>query len=419
MGNHAFTLSKFVLPDNSFLLRPDFNEVGRTLTFAKTFYLIGRPLKAMRVQVKNTGILFRNAKTHLRSLHAYFPSLALLADGTLLAAFDLGSAFESIDVRTFISCSTDQGTSWSSQESLTQFDSPSPVSTTCRISRTIDGTLIGLGGLFDRSNVEEGLANPKTGGFVPMKLYTIQSRDDGKNWTKPCFIQPPLIGPAFEVCSPILARKNGEWLAPVSTWKGWNGDNPTGMKAILLHSKDGGVTWPDYTVVMDRYQEGIVHWEIKLVELGRYRLMAVCWTHNLKTGQDLPNHYVISEDGGRNFSQPRSTELLGQTCTPLVLENGRILCLYRRRDKPGLWASISRLDEDRWVNESQTPIWGAVDELLHGSSVKSTAVEAMSSLRFGLPAMLKFPDGDIFLAFWCVENYVSNIRWFRLAIGAE
>ena len=52
-----------------------------------------------------TGTVFRNPKAHLRSVHAYFPSVVLLASGELLAAYVLGEAFEAVNDHVALSVS--------------------------------------------------------------------------------------------------------------------------------------------------------------------------------------------------------------------------------------------------------------------------------------------------------------------------
>lgn len=37
-------------------------------------------------------------------------------------------------------------------------------------------------------------------------------------------------------------------------------------------------------------------------------------------------------------------------------------------------------------------------------------------LRFGAPCMVRLADGTVFVAFWCYEDCVSSIRWFRFAV---
>jgi len=364
------------------------------------------------IEILGTGLVYRNPKPHLRSLHAYFGSVAFLSESEILAAFDLGSAFEAVDVHPHLARSTDGGATWSLEGPMWPKDPDGRRSATCRISRTADGELVGVGALFDRSNPEEGLTNPATDGFTPMELILTRSSDGGRTWRGPFVVEPPLEGPAFEVCATVRELAPDRWVIPVSPWRGWNGEAPSGMKAVLLHSRDRGRSWPEYSVVMDRWSEQIVHWESKLVRLADGRLLAVAWVHDLKTGEDLPNHYAVSEDGGMSFSPPRSTEISGQTCTPFALPDGRILCVYRRCDKGGLWARLARLDRDTWVNDFEAPLWGAGAELRRDEG--KSAVENMQKLRFGFPCGTVLPGGEVFFVFWCYEDCVSNIRWFRL-----
>ena len=97
------------------------------------------------------------------------------------------------------------------------------------------------------------------------------------------------------------------------------------------------------------------------------------------------------------------------------LPDGRVLCIYRRMDLPGLWANVARIEDDRWVNEAEAPLWGT------GAADLTAAGENMAQnfqvLRFGAPCLAKLPDGSYLTAFWAVEDCVSNIRWFRLRLG--
>jgi hypothetical protein len=83
-------------------------------------------------------------------------------------------------------------------------------------------------------------------------------------------------------------------------------------------------------------------------------------------------------------------------------------------DQPGLWANLSHLEGDTWVNDTCAPLWGAQSAGLTGAS--DSMVENFQVLRFGAPCITRLPDGTIFTAFWCYEDCVSNIRWFKLQI---
>lgn len=361
-----------------------------------------------------TGLIYRNPKPHLYSRQATFPSLVRLPSGELLAAFGVGSGFESADNHTEYARSADGGHTWQHAGTLFRDHLPYPTSSHVRISRAPDGELLAFGARWDRSRADEGLTNTATLGFVETELLLLRSSDNGYSWQGPFPISPPLAGPSFEICSPIIHLRDGRWLAPTSTWKGWNGDCPNGMQAIALVSHDRGQSWPEYISVMNGVAEGLIFWEQKIVELGDGRLIAVCWTHDLGAGADRPVHYALSHDGGRSFGPPRSTGLIGQTTTPILLPDGQLLCVYRRTDRRGLWASYARLDGDVWVNEGDLPLWGH-DRGGDGASVGGHNLsQEFANLKFGLPAGLVLDDGSVFVAFWCVEECLYVIRWFRL-----
>ena len=64
------------------------------------------------IECLNTGLIYRNPKPHLRSVHAYFPSVVVLCEDEMLATLVLGSAFESVDFHVHLARSTDGGETW-------------------------------------------------------------------------------------------------------------------------------------------------------------------------------------------------------------------------------------------------------------------------------------------------------------------
>lgn len=363
-----------------------------------------------------TGLVYRNPKPHLRAIHAWHPSVVRLDDGELVASFDLGQGVESLDYRTYLARSPDGGQNWSEPVRLIEESTSRRSTHSIRISRTADGTLLGFGGRYYRDDPEEGLVNRDNLGYVSMDLILLQSADGGKSWKGPSTIEPPLVGPSFEMCHRILELSDGTWLAPTSTWRGWGGDSPNGMKAVILVSRDQGETWPEYLTTFDGTSEGLIYWEQSVTPLPDGRLLAVSWVFDEKAGKSLPNRFTIASPDGRIFAQPRENGLLGQTAKVITLRDGRILCLYRREDKPGLWAHLARIDGDAWEPLAEAPVWRGAEA---GMSGRTSAGEELSGLKFGFPSMVQLPDGDVFAVFWCCEDCIHNIRWVRLRIDEE
>jgi hypothetical protein len=275
-----------------------------------------------------------------------------------------------------------------------------------------DGTLVGLGGRWRRDDPEQGIVNRANLGYVPQELIQLQSGDGGRTWDRPRVIDPPLVGPGFEICHPVVDLDDGRWLYPTATWKGWNGEAPGGMRAVAFVSRDRGQSWPEYITVMDRHAEGVIAWEQSLVRLPDGRLLAVAWAFDERSGTSQPNPYTISADG-QTFGPPQMTGLNGETAKLLVLRDGRLLCLYRRKDRPGLWAVLVRIVGDRWRNEAELPIWQGATSGMRGQGNSS---DELCDLRFGYPTLVQRPDGSVLALFWCQEDTINNIRWARLRV---
>lgn len=366
------------------------------------------------IEIVDSGLIYRNSKPHLRSRHAYFPSVLELAPGQMVAGFDLGSAFEAVDVRSFVARSKDGGRTWSDPVPVFEPGNGKSVSTSCRLSKTGPNEVTGLACMMDRSRADEGLANPATDGFVRTEFAVVRSSDGGGSFSPPQTLVPSIDWHQFEVCSPIIPTRSGRWLAPTAIWPDWTGRNPYGPKALVLVSDDHGKTWPKAVDVMNRRESNVGFFEQKIVTLSDGRLLAVCWTIDLNAKKNLPNHYTFSSSNGDAFDAPQATPLLGETCTPVALDDGHILCVYRRMDKKGLWAHLAKIQGSQWKPIADAPLWGTNQEA-HDTHQDSLLAQ-MSTLRFGCPAVVRQSDGSIFMAFWCVEDCVSNIRWFHLNV---
>ncbi len=365
------------------------------------------------ISVDSTGLVYRNPAPHLRSVVAYHPSLSLGDSNELIATFDLGEAIESLDYHTVLSRSLDGGASWTLERRV--LDAPPPrTSHTIRTSRLPDGSMVGLVAVFHRDNPEAGLLNRATFGFVPMDLYLIRSSDRGRSWSRPERIDPPLVGPSWEICHPIFPLRSGRWLIPTATWKGWHGENPSGEQTVAFISENRGRTWEKFGRIFDGRTSQRSRLEVSLAQLPDDRILAVGWVHDAKTCTNFPSEYSISEDNAESFSEPQQTGFEAETCKLIALRDGRIFCAYRRTDMPGLWGRLAKIQGSHWSDLAEAPLWQGAATV---TTATGNSADGLSGLKFGYPSLQETSSGEVLLVFWCQEACITNIRWMKIKVA--
>jgi hypothetical protein len=364
------------------------------------------------IEIEDSGLIYANPKPHLRSRQATFPTVIRLPSGALLAAFMVGEAFESADGHTELARSIDEGQTWEQLGPLPVGPTPHPVSESGRLSLAADGTVLCYGPRFDRSDPERSIGNAATNGLIDCEAVLYRSRDEGRSWSSPAVLPIPLPGP-YEIASPIVVLSDGRWLAPLSTWRNWEGEKLAGEKALALVSHDGGRGWNELLEVFADPEDQITYWEQRIFAIGGGRLMATAWAHDHRSGADLPNQFVIAEDG-RTFGPPRSTGQPGQTCSPLWLGDDRLLSVYNHRHgDPGVRAALVRFTAEEWQAETEVVLWGQGTPRVGGTT---SIVGAMNQFRFGFPGVLALGDQRYLVSHWCMEDAQLVSRWTRIRV---
>ena len=367
-----------------------------------------------KISVLETGIVYRGAEPVTPTSNAYMPTVVQLADGQLVVAMNLGTSVGCRHMRPYCCRSTDNGSTWTAPAKVFEPDeSAHPVQATVRISKTPAGKLIGFTTLLDRSRPGPSRTNPETGGTVEVDHAVVRSDDGGLTWSAPQVFESPLNWRCYGEPSPFVAVTDDRWLLPSLSRLDWDGNCPLGLKAFVLTSNDAGRTWPKAVDVFDHWSDGIICWEQKQIVLPDGRIFAVTWAFNSRTKKNLPNRYAISDDQGETYTPSLESPVQGQTCTPLVLDDNHILCVYRRTDKNGLWAHIARIDGTKWLPVTDAPIWGTDVQAMGGLDSR---MKNLRALKFGYPMLTRLTDGNIFVVFWCTENNLTNIRYFRLSV---
>ena len=144
------------------------------------------------IRVCRTGLIYRNPSPHVHSVQAYFPSVAPLGGGRMLASLVLGEAFEAPNARTHTARSADAGETWKLEGPVYPGTRRRLTSDSARLTVLPDGQAVLFMVRADRSaHPDEGLANPKTLGFVPTELLLLRSSDQGRTWSAPRLLRAP------------------------------------------------------------------------------------------------------------------------------------------------------------------------------------------------------------------------------------
>lgn len=365
------------------------------------------------IELVSTGIVYRNPKPFLKAIHAWHPTLALLENGELVAAYDLAEAVGALDYHTYLSRSTDGGELWSEPQRIFGDAASAPCRDAVRISRLSDGTLIGVGWRQQTKHPDTGGWNPETYGVEEGHWFILGSQDGGRTWDAPREFQPPVTGQPYEQCHAIVETRDGRWLLPAGLLRTWEGAAPRGLKALALVSHDRGQTWPEHIELFEDPQGRVIFHEVSLTELPGGRLLSIAWPFNAAAGKTLMQvPYAIAPDGSL-FTVRGSTGIPGETSKVLSLGDDRVLVLSRRADRPGLWAELARIEGDEWVNLEEAPMWQGSESRMFG---ETDAATELAALHFGFPNLLRLADGDVLAAFWCREDCIHNIRWLRIRV---
>lgn len=367
------------------------------------------------MKVLASSVIYDNPLPQLRSRHGFFPNACQLSDGTLAAAFAIGQAFESVDSASHISFSTDGGLTWSAPKTMYSLEGrEGELTDYCKLTALPDGRLIAFGYTYLRADPELPIGNPLTGGVLDDFIYYSLSEDGGKTWSA---VEKASCawGPHVEASAPITVLRDGSWITPIAGFPDWEGKMHGKLCGRALRSNDGGKTWNDDVVCMDFSPRQVTCYEQRMCQLESGAIVCIGWNEDVVTGQRLDNHYTVSYDNGKTFSQPVTTGVRGQASSVCALGGEKLLALHavrRDTDRPGIYG---------YVIDFSRKTWNVVDELLIWEPampvVKDTKMaEIFAFLKFGQPGALLLRDGNVLMTHWYAENGQYKVAATRIQL---
>jgi sialidase-1 len=373
-----------------------------------------------RLRLLSEGILYRNPRPGYKAECAYLPNVVPISDAELVCFYRIGSAFYSSDGRIARVRSIDGGQSWTPEGVVwdPKHDSTPYSYGAPHASRMRDGSLVVIMHRRDDTDPDRPQFNAETGGLRQMDIVLTRSTDAGHTWSTPQKLELPAVDGTIDTPSQIIELNDGRWFLACEVWKGWDDAGPLHIKGFGVFSADGGKTWVDRVDFPSASDSEKMYSHSRYTRMLDGRIAALQWTQKVGTGEDFDLHFVISDESGRQWSQPKPTGIMGQTSWLADLGDGRLAATYTSRDRmqPGINVIFSPDAGHTWDMEHQVMVWDAVGQEYLGVTHKPSYPASHDNIAFGKPNTACLPNGEIISSWWCTQACVTHARFARLVV---
>jgi hypothetical protein len=378
----------------------------------------------MRIEILDEGFICRlsaNERSERLAVGSRVVSLnnnsldnGLVDNGELVCSFMMSRGLAVNDFVPVLSRSGDLGKTWSE---------PKPIWPSLKdswalfvsISRDQANQLYLYGTRCAIDQPGESNWSDATQGLKQNELIWASSGDLGHGWTGPTPVPKPTPGSA-EAPGPLCVTSSGRWIA---CYAPCNSFDPHARvernQVVVVYSDDQGVSWQSTAMLRfaDGHSSAAEAW---VVELSDGRLLGTSW-HVPPHGDDLPNAFAVSHDGGTCWHPTRSTGIMGQTTAMAPWTDRRALFLYnqRKHGEPGVWLAVVRPTAANFGIEHNQIVWKAPTAT---RSKSSGDLREWSDFSFGEPSITPLSDDTWLVALWCVQPTGTGIRYVKLKLHA-
>lgn len=348
---------------------------------------------------------------------ATFPSLAVLADGTLLALYRIGACKDSDGSVTEIRRSTDGGTTWSEPQSpfASSFAGIRGSLQVVYLTPIARSHWMAAALWIDReAHPGAPLFHPETEGCLPMKILIADSWDHASTWTEWREVAvTPDVGPP-SLTSPIVRLPSGRLIISIETNKPYLDSSQWRQRVVYCESLDNGRSWSLPRTVCEDPSGAVFHWDQRLAASPDGTLAAFSWTYDKIANRYLPIRRHISRDEGQTWTTS-DLDFSDQPSHPAQLSDGRVVLAWV--DRYG-----SHSIRARCAAHFDAPFDASTEVVLYAASrePRRTADTAgmltdMGLWTFGLPYAEALPDDQVLVVYYAGVDGCMDVRWVRLS----
>ena len=364
---------------------------------------------------------------------ATFPAFVVLADGSLIASYSIGTGKDTDDLTIELRRSNDGGGTWSEPVApfATTVDDRRGSLKAAPITR-LDGDHLIVAALWIDRDAFPGqpLFDPATEGCLPMAILVADSMDAGHTWSPWRTVpMPDDVGPP-SLTNAILRLADGRLVLSVESNKPYMDASPWFQRVVHLRSDDDGRTWsPPETVCADPTGR-IANWDQRGAIAPDGRFVTFTWTYDFEAVAYRNINRRISSDGGATFGPAEDIGVADQPGHPAILRDGRLVFAWVDRFGSGTIRARSAAAIDAPLDPATEVIvhrpgrGAAAGPPTEGSSGPPTesgttgdALVEMGTWSYGLPYAEMLPDGDVGVVHYAAgAKGGTDIRWARLRL---
>jgi Neuraminidase (sialidase) len=329
------------------------------------------------------------------------PDIRMLDNGDLvvMAAHNIYASDAVVsDISIEWSVSHDGGATWEAGASVPSLSPPIAGNYPRPPARLKDGTLIAVVPRhwenFDdtpaqrKELADQGyyLFTPEEGNApgvisISRRAWMARSRDSGKTWESTDITLPTFM-PHFCCYGDGIVLRDGTFVQPM--WGRFDlRKEPKYISSLALRTEDGGEHWDLRTIAKAKDFDFN---ETSITEAANGDLVAL-----MRTSMQRELWTATSNDGGKTWSQPRDSGLLGSTPWVVTTSDGLLVAVYARRAShkgggefahTGIFAGVSRDHGHTWDTGHQVMLFDGGAEPVDG-----------------YPAAIALPDGSVYAVF--------------------